>query len=111
MKYKIMSDLHLEFYDDKGKEFISSLITENVDVLVLAGDITIPKQMRNTLSHICKHFKNSQILYVMGNHDHMEYPLETIEKLLYQVSILYPNFTWLENQVKVIPHLNENKTF
>src|SRR5450631_3269273 len=43
MKLQIMSDLHLEMHADRGAEFIRSLDPTGVDVLVLAGDITMAR--------------------------------------------------------------------
>ena len=43
MKLQIMSDLHLEMHADRGAEFIRELDPTGVDVLVLAGDITMAR--------------------------------------------------------------------
>ena len=43
MKLQIMSDLHFEMHADGGAELIRELDQTGVDVLVLAGDITMAR--------------------------------------------------------------------
>ncbi len=53
MKVLVLSDLHLEFHKDDGLSFIESLNTD-VDVLVLAGDITKYYLISYVLGEFCK---------------------------------------------------------
>ena len=46
MKLQIMSDLHLEMHADGGAELIRELDPTGVDVLVLAGDFTTARVLR-----------------------------------------------------------------
>lgn len=70
MKLLTLSDLHLEFDNDHWvtTEFILSL-NNDVDYLILAGDICSFKDMLSVFSTFSHHFKKSQILYVPGNHE------------------------------------------
>lgn len=71
MKLQIMSDLHLEMHRDKGKEFIAGLDGDDVDVLVLAGDIVSAAEfepMRETFARFLAHYPH--VLYVLGNHEY-----------------------------------------
>jgi len=47
MKLQIMSDLHLEMHADRGVEFIRHLDPTGVEVLVLAGDITMARHCQD----------------------------------------------------------------
>jgi hypothetical protein len=44
MKLQIMSDLHFEMHADGGAELIREVDPTGVDVLVLAGDITMARR-------------------------------------------------------------------
>lgn len=63
-----MSDLHLEFHADGGKEFISTL-DNDCDVLVLAGDISNADGINNALRLFARRFDNSSVVFVAGNHE------------------------------------------
>ncbi len=67
MKLQIMSDLHLEFYKDRGKSFLESLDLTDIDVLILAGDIATRGLIESTLNWFAKNYK--QVVYVHGNHE------------------------------------------
>ena len=80
MKISVCSDLHLEFGD------LEIHNTDNTDVLVLAGDVCVIKDLealtnvvegyvkyRSQRYHeffqqVCKRWK--QVIYIMGNHEH-----------------------------------------
>jgi predicted phosphodiesterase len=50
MKIQVMSDLHLEMHADGGAELIRELDRTGVDVLVLAGDITMARYYESLAS-------------------------------------------------------------
>ena len=50
MKLQIMSDLHFEMHADGGAELIRELDPTGVDVLVLAGDITMARHYEDLTS-------------------------------------------------------------
>ena len=50
MKLQIMSDLHFEMHADGGAELIRELDPTGVDVLVLAGDITMARHYEDLAS-------------------------------------------------------------
>lgn len=71
MKLHIMSDLHLEMHADGGAELIRGLDPTGVDVLVLAGDITMARydeDLESVFRPLAKKYR--QILYVPGNHEY-----------------------------------------
>jgi hypothetical protein len=70
MKLQIMSDLHLEMHADRGAEFIRELDPTGVDVLVLAGDITMARDyedLESVFEPLARKYR--KILYVPGNHE------------------------------------------
>ena len=71
MKLQIMSDLHFEMHADGGAQFIRQLDPTGVDLLVLAGDITMAQQY-GELESVFKPLasKYRRILYVPGNHEY-----------------------------------------
>lgn len=80
-QYKIglLSDLHFEnsLDQEKLRELVEKLNKENLDILILAGDIVDEK---NTLGEVQKTFKTlgktktlNGIYYVYGNHDTSRY--------------------------------------
>jgi predicted phosphodiesterase len=71
MKLQIMSDLHFEMHADGGAELIRDLDPTGVDVLVLAGDITMARHyedLANVFKPLARKYRH--ILYVPGNHEY-----------------------------------------
>ena len=71
MNSRSMSDLHFEMHADGGAELIRELDPTGVDVLVLAGDITMARRYEDLVS-VLKPLarKYRHILYVPGNHEY-----------------------------------------
>lgn len=67
MKIKLLSDLHLEHYEDKGEEYLANLEAGECDILVLAGDITSWNKITEHLTRFCEVFP--RVVYVLGNHE------------------------------------------
>jgi predicted phosphodiesterase len=71
MKLQILSDLHLEMHADGGSGLIRELDPAGVDVLVLAGDITMARRyadLERVFKPLAKKYRH--ILYVPGNHEY-----------------------------------------
>jgi predicted phosphodiesterase len=103
MRALILSDLHLDFHEDKGIGFIAGL-DKTVDILILAGDISSSKLLESSIDKICNLFCNSQILYVAGNHEPYGDSMESIitgndtrSGRLYQLEEQYDNLYWLDH--------------
>lgn len=77
-----MSDLHLEFLGADAGDFVRSLSLSKADVLVLAGDITIQDYLKEHFDVLCKHFANTRIVYVPGNHEHYGVKRKVLEDSL-----------------------------
>ena len=65
-----LSDLHLEFDGDMGRSFLQTLDPEGIDVVILAGDITMDRFIPETLENVCRRFPDATVLYVHGNHEY-----------------------------------------
>jgi Icc-related predicted phosphoesterase len=90
MKIQLMSDLHLESHDDSvfKKNHLESQddsvsiyeprIDKDVDVLILAGDISDCKGARKFILSILNKHKNLIIVYVFGNHEYFNSSLEEV---------------------------------
>lgn len=70
MRIKVLSDLHTEFHDDGGKLFVRKYLkAAEADILILAGDIANSYTVLDTIDVISKHYPETLILYVPGNHE------------------------------------------
>lgn len=101
MKFKLLSDLHLEFYGAerpglrKQKVWKPKETPEDKDtVLLLAGDIHVGRHAEPWIDEMCERFK--EVVYIAGNHEfyHNEY-----SKVLdfWENKFQGGNFTFLEN--------------
>ena len=97
MNIQVMSDLHIEFQMDNGKSFVDSLDPTGIDVLVLAGDISVGTQIPQALSLICKRYENSKVIYVHGNHEFYGSDYQSVQKETYKAINENENLIWLEN--------------
>ena len=70
MRIRVLSDLHLEFFDDPADAGIHDDV--DCDVVVLAGDIA---NGIDGLEWAADTFMSRQIIYVMGNHEYYEQDL------------------------------------
>ncbi|MEC8050810.1 MAG: metallophosphoesterase [Myxococcota bacterium] len=70
MKVQLLSDLHIEFHQDRGVAWIDALDPSDVDVLILAGDIAEVKD--GLLSDVLEVFTDRypQVVFVPGNHEY-----------------------------------------
>jgi len=103
MRIQILSDIHTEFHNDSGEQFITAYLRpKGVDVLIIAGDIGVGDSLFYSLQRISEHYKNTAVLYVPGNHDFYH---SNFAKILHKLSILenaIDNLFVLNNRMKVI---------
>jgi predicted phosphodiesterase len=104
MNIQIQSDLHLNHHADQGYGYIQNMVTKDVDVLVLAGDIcgipTLVKFDNLQIREICK--KYPQVITVMGNHEPYGFSAIRSVEYLKELEVEIPNFHFLSNEKKVI---------
>lgn len=99
-----MSDLHLEMHRDRGHSFIDGLDPTGIDVLVLAGDVTIAgnyEMLSDVFNRFCRLFDS--IVYVPGNHEfYHSSPAIVGRQLERLVAETYPKLTVLNNSYDVV---------
>ena len=96
MRLQLLSDIHLEFHQDGGRAFIESLDPEGVDVLVLAGDVTVADRIPDALRLVCQHYGNATVLYVHGNHEFYGTSRPNVITWTKQAVKANPNLRWLD---------------
>ncbi len=105
MKIAVCSDIHLEFGPIELKN------TDNVDVLILSGDICVAKDLPHSDSKnggIARDFfrmcalRFPHVLYVMGNHEHYHGDFATSGKIIKEELAQYANVHLLDQETKVI---------
>ena len=74
MKIGIVSDLHLDFFVELGnpkklEKQLETIITEKIDVLVIAGDISHYNSQTFELCRLVNE-RGVKVVLVVGNHDH-----------------------------------------
>lgn len=107
MKIQIVSDLHLEFSDINIKN------ENNVDVLILGGDILVAEKLikpnseygirfRDFLNRVS--FQFPHVVYVAGNHEFYDSGkfFQTVDNLREYCSTQFNNVYFLERDTKVI---------
>lgn len=97
LSVQLLSDLHLEFHADEGKQFINS-VHQDVDVLVLAGDVNNAHGIEKSLVRICQKYENSHVLFVAGNHEYYHSDFFTMDNVFRDLESKIDNLTWLENK-------------
>ena len=102
MRIQPVSDLHLEFDQDHGRRFATTLPVLG-DVLVLAGDILPirrPPHVREMLAWFCDRFP--QVVYVPGNHEYYKTSPAAASALLASSAREFPNLHLLDGAVTEI---------
>lgn len=93
----LCSDLHTNFYPNGGKSIIESLYNNNVDVLVVAGDLSVIKDnlLQANIKQLCDRFP--EVVYVAGNHSYYHSTFDHVDSILASLDAQIKNFTWLNN--------------
>jgi predicted phosphodiesterase len=103
MKIQVMSDLHLEMHADGGAELIRELDPTGVDVLVLAGDITMARYYESLASVFEPlAIKYRHILYVPGNHEYYKSSPKQVARNLAKLAKEVPHVVIPQNEITVI---------
>jgi Icc-related predicted phosphoesterase len=103
MKLQIMSDLHFEMHADGGAGLIRELDPTGVDILVLAGDITMARQYANlerVFEPLAKKYRH--ILYVPGNHEYYKSSPTEVTRNLAKLTTALPEVVVPQNGTVVI---------
>jgi predicted phosphodiesterase len=103
MKLHIMSDLHFEMHADGGSELIRGLDSTGVDVLVLAGDITMARcyeDLEGVFKPLTRKYRH--ILYVPGNHEYYKSSPAQVTRNLAKLTKAFPEVVTPQNGATVL---------
>jgi hypothetical protein len=98
-RVQIVSDLHLEWYQDRGRKLLEELYWDpGADALILAGDIGCMGRLRGTLelafTFLSARFPS--VFYVPGNHEFYGSLAVVVLEKLRKLAAEYPKVTLLE---------------
>jgi hypothetical protein len=98
MKIQLISDLHLEGYEqDEVLPFLESIVNLNADTLVIAGDLCEIESLNVgiALAYFSGYFKH--VLYVPGNHEYYHSTFKRVKVSLNTFSAKYQNLFCFPN--------------
>jgi Icc-related predicted phosphoesterase len=101
----VCSDLHTNFHKDWGKSVISSLKTKNVDIAVIAGDLSTMHILPENIEQLCDIYP--EVVFVTGNHEY--YGCKSMNELhdvLHECEQKHNNFHFLNQTRKTISGIN-----
>lgn len=99
MKFRVISDVHQEFYLSEGNFWVPKVLPDDKDtVLIIAGDFGLVKHKVTAvlLSQLCEQFYH--VVYVLGNHEYWKHFLHGAVHKLQRETAHIPNFTVLEKE-------------
>lgn len=102
MRVQYLSDLHFEFHADAGEGFVASLDPTDIDVLVVAGDLTDAAGLDRALDLICRRYRRALIVYVHGNHEFYGSGREEVLAITRRACLRNANLVWLDCDVAEI---------
>lgn len=99
MRFLPISDLHFEFHKDGGKAFVD-LLPDDVDVVILAGDIAVGEGIPAALDLFCN--KYEKVVYLHGNHEFYGSTRARVHELTAAAMHRHENLYWLKgNQIYI----------
>lgn len=104
MIIKYLSDLHLEFGNEIIEDYYD-LSNNNVDVVVIAGDISVAKKNHLVLRKLAVALDPIPVLYVPGNHDFYHGSKPTVHRQLLKLDNDQPNFHYLNRSTFILDNV------
>lgn len=95
MKILPVSDLHFEFHRDYGRFLTESVLSKDIDLLIVAGDLCSSSILKESIKLLADNFP--KVVYVLGNHEYYNSTLEKVHSIVEEASVKYNNFHWLNN--------------
>ena len=95
MNFQILSDVHGEFYGDRGLGFCENLPVA-ANNLILAGDTNTIRYLKGCLQILADKFEN--VILVPGNHEYYHENPHTVNALLEAYDSFMPNVHILQNR-------------
>ena len=108
MKFKLLSDLHLEFYGarpfyrQEATPMWEPTATEDdaETILLLAGDIHVGRKAQPWIEKMCARY--AYVIYILGNHEFYNQEMNDIRKFWKEVD-MPDNFAFLDNDTIAVP--------
>jgi predicted phosphohydrolase len=98
-RFKLLSDLHLEFYKDNVWKPIPSVLDKDT-VLLLAGDIGVGMGAKSWITEMCGRYR--YVIYILGNHEFYRQEIFKLKRKWNDVADMPENFIFLDNAVTYI---------
>jgi hypothetical protein len=95
----VLSDLHFEFHRDGGRSFTADLLGDDLDLVLLAGDIAVGPGIPDALAILCEHFSRAAVAYVHGNHEFYGATRGEVVDWTTEAAVASPNLYPLERGV------------
>jgi predicted phosphodiesterase len=103
MKFKLLSDLHLEFYNADKFMWKPEVTDEDKDiVLLLAGDIHVGGKAEPWIREMCERFKT--VVYILGNHEFYHREMNHIRDFWRDVE-MPDNFIFLDDDMLILDNV------
>lgn len=102
LRLQIMSDMHLNNHPDGGVSFVRSLNPTDVDVLVIAGDLSELGFWRfeEIVQSLCARYPH--IVYVLGNHEWWNTQPNKAREVIQRVKDKHPQFHVLQDEAWIL---------
>jgi Icc-related predicted phosphoesterase len=100
----VISDTHLEYDADGGKEFLSSLPTEAIDMVVAAGDICSFSMMERVLKSLSDKFED--VVYLYGNHECWHSSIRSVSEKAARLEASIDNLHVLDASKRAVAGVN-----
>ena len=99
LRIQVLSDLHLERYNDGGVAFLKTLDPADVDVLAMAGDICSYSMLETVLPAICCRYHDATVIFVAGNHEPYYSSIDNVREITKRLSCDVGNLEVLDNRL------------
>ncbi len=97
---QVLSDIHVEFHRDGGRDFIRRLDPTGVDVLVVAGDLATTAALGDALARLCDRYP--RVAFTTGNHAYYGSSPDAVHEEMARVAARLPNLHWLHHSTATI---------
>jgi len=95
MKLAWLTDIHLNFIDEKPRQnFYQTIVDSGCDAILITGDIAEAPSVVSLLMEMVN-YTHKPIYFVLGNHDYYRGVVSEVRTVLSQVTQTEPGFYWL----------------
>lgn len=99
MRFRLLSDLHLEF-EDRTEDYTPIPLKDDAETtLILAGDVAVGIDAVEFIERMCRQFQH--VVYVFGNHEFYHNEVNKLRKRWAKID-MPDNFTLLDDAVTIL---------